>query len=64
MRILIFSLLALVKFIAAAASNSTPVVDIGYAQYQGLYDSSTNTSTFFGIRYAQPPIGECREPGR
>jgi carboxylesterase type B len=38
---------------------STPVVDLGYAQYRGN-TSLTGTNTFYGIRYAQPPIGELR----
>ena len=34
------------------------VVDLGYAQYQGTFNASINTTTFYGIRYAAPPIGE------
>ena len=49
--------LALATLIAAA-SNSTPVVDLGYAQYQGTFDASSNVSYFLGLRYAQPPTGE------
>jgi hypothetical protein len=37
---------------------SGPVVDLGYAKYQGSTDLSTNISTFSGIRYAGPPTGE------
>jgi hypothetical protein len=35
-----------------------PIVDLGYAKYQGSTDPSTNISTFLSIRYAIPPIGE------
>jgi hypothetical protein len=35
-----------------------PIVDLGYATYQGSTDLSTNISTFSGIRYAGPPTGE------
>lgn len=38
---------------------STPVVDLGYAQYKGN-TSLTGTNVFYGIRYAQAPIGELR----
>lgn len=40
------------------ANESTPVVNLGYAQYQGTYDPDTNISYFFGIRYAEAPTGE------
>lgn len=40
------------------ANESTPVVNLGYAQYQGTYDPDTDISCFFGIRYAQAPTGE------
>ena len=40
------------------ANESTPVIDLGYAQYQGTYDPGTNISYFFGIRYAQAPTGK------
>ena len=37
----LFCMLALARHIVAI-SNFTPVVDIGYAQYQGSYDFGTN----------------------
>ncbi|KAH7888217.1 Alpha/Beta hydrolase protein [Phlebopus sp. FC_14] len=37
-----------------------PVVDLGYAQYQGSYNASSNTTSFLGIRYAAPPTGQLR----
>ncbi|KAL1662144.1 Alpha/Beta hydrolase protein [Schizophyllum commune] len=49
-----------------ATSNSTineslrPVVDLGYARYEGIYDESTSTNRFLGIRYAAPPTGSLR----
>ncbi|EPS95764.1 hypothetical protein FOMPIDRAFT_1032719 [Fomitopsis schrenkii] len=42
------------------ANESTPVVNLGYAQYQGTYDPDTNISYFFGIRYAEAPTGDLR----
>jgi hypothetical protein len=38
--------------------DSRPIVDLGYATYQGSTDISTNISTFLSIRYAAPPTGE------
>jgi hypothetical protein len=35
-----------------------PVVDLGYAQYQGSTNISTNITSFFGVRYAAPPTGK------
>ena len=40
------------------ANTLGPVVDLGYAKYQGSIDLSTNISSFLSIRYAAPPIGE------
>ncbi|KAL1754507.1 Alpha/Beta hydrolase protein [Schizophyllum commune] len=37
-----------------------PVVDLGYARYEGVYDESTSTNRFLGIRYAAPPTGPLR----
>jgi carboxylesterase type B len=38
---------------------TTPTVDLGYAQYRGN-TSLTGTNVFYGIHYAQPPIGDLR----
>lgn len=38
---------------------STPIADLGYAQYKGN-TSLTGTKVFYGIQYAQAPIGELR----
>ncbi|KAJ7775802.1 Alpha/Beta hydrolase protein [Mycena olivaceomarginata] len=40
--------------------EGTPIVDLGYAQYQGAVDTSTNLTTFVGIRYAAAPVGALR----
>ncbi|KAH9833428.1 Alpha/Beta hydrolase protein [Rhodofomes roseus] len=42
------------------ANVSTPVVDLGYAQYQGTFDYDANISYFYGVRYAQAPTGDLR----
>lgn len=36
---------------------STAAIDLGYAQYQGILDTSRNYSYFLGMRYANPPTG-------
>jgi hypothetical protein len=51
-------LLALKPLSSPAATISTSIVDLGYAQYQGSVDTATNIASFRGIRYAAPPIGE------
>jgi hypothetical protein len=35
-----------------------PVVDLGYAQYKGSINVSTNITSFLGIQYATPPTGK------
>ncbi|KAF2680775.1 carboxylesterase type B [Lentithecium fluviatile CBS 122367] len=35
-------------------------VDLGYAIYEGVANSSTRLNTFKGIRFAAPPIGKLR----
>ncbi|KAJ7675719.1 Alpha/Beta hydrolase protein [Mycena polygramma] len=47
-------------FLVAHAVDATtaPVVDLGYAKYQGVVES--NITTFRGIRYGAPPTGNSR----
>jgi hypothetical protein len=35
-----------------------PLVDLGYSSYTGVFDSQTNITHFYGIRYAAPPVGK------
>ncbi|KAF5360608.1 hypothetical protein D9756_005152 [Leucocoprinus leucothites] len=37
-----------------------PVVDLGYAKYQGVVNSKTGNVNFLGIRYAASPTGTLR----
>ncbi|EIW83561.1 alpha beta-hydrolase [Coniophora puteana RWD-64-598 SS2] len=39
---------------------SSPVVDLGYAQYQGIYNTTSNTTNFLSVRYGAPPVGDLR----
>ncbi|KAJ7254594.1 Alpha/Beta hydrolase protein [Mycena rebaudengoi] len=41
-------------------AKSTPVIDLGYARYQGEVNASTNVTSFLGIRYAAAPTGDLR----
>ncbi|KAJ6585078.1 alpha beta-hydrolase [Mycena capillaripes] len=52
---------ALIFLVSIGAMDSTaPVVDLGYAKYQGVVDSKLNITAFRGIRYAAPPTGHLR----
>ncbi|KAJ6585083.1 Alpha/Beta hydrolase protein [Mycena capillaripes] len=56
-----FLSVALICLVSVRAVESTaPVVDLGYAQYQGVVDSKLNITAFRGIRYAAPPTGQLR----
>ncbi|KAJ5657956.1 uncharacterized protein N7484_001605 [Penicillium longicatenatum] len=46
--------------LAAPAHTASPVVNLGYASYQGYYDSTHDLNIFKGIRYAAPPVGKLR----
>ncbi|KAL1673862.1 Alpha/Beta hydrolase protein [Schizophyllum commune] len=37
-----------------------PIVDLGYAAYEGSFDPANNVTQFLGVRYAAPPTGENR----
>ncbi|KAJ7675705.1 Alpha/Beta hydrolase protein [Mycena polygramma] len=52
-----FIFLASVHAVNAATA---PVVDLGYAQYQGVVDTKSNITAFKGIRYAAAPTGKLR----
>ena len=43
----------------AANDATAPTVNLGYATYQGTFDTTLNQSQFLGIRYASPPLGMC-----
>ncbi|KAG9225197.1 hypothetical protein CCMSSC00406_0007028 [Pleurotus cornucopiae] len=55
-------MLILLAFCAAlaAAQSWDKVVDLGYAEYRGATNASTNVTTFLSIRYAAPPTQELR----
>ncbi|KAJ6520815.1 Alpha/Beta hydrolase protein [Mycena vulgaris] len=43
-----------------AWAQTTPIVDLGYAQYQGTVNTANNITNFLGIRYAAAPLGDLR----
>ncbi|KAJ7818652.1 Alpha/Beta hydrolase protein [Mycena leptocephala] len=47
-------------WVRAVESATAPVVDLGYAQYEGVVDTKLNITAFRGIRYAAPPTGQLR----
>ncbi|KAI0173305.1 putative carboxylesterase [Hypoxylon sp. FL1284] len=40
--------------------SSTPAVDLGYATYQGYYNSTYDLNVWKSVRYAAPPVGDLR----
>ncbi|KAG1750596.1 Alpha/Beta hydrolase protein [Suillus paluster] len=54
------ALLALEALSSPATTESAPIIDLGYARYQGSVDTATNITSFLGIRYAAPPVGDFR----
>ena len=47
-------------WVRTVESATAPVVDLGYAQYEGVVDTKLNITVFRGIRYAAPPTGKHR----
>ncbi|KAG0695772.1 Alpha/Beta hydrolase protein [Suillus ampliporus] len=54
------ALLALEALSSPANATSASIINLGYAQYQGSVDTATNITSFLGIRYAAPPVGDFR----
>ncbi|KAF7311914.1 Carboxylic ester hydrolase [Mycena indigotica] len=54
------SFLAAVLLNSAFGAPSAPMVDLGYAKYQGSVDPATNITSFLGVRYAASPTGNGR----
>ncbi|PNS20113.1 Secreted lipase [Sphaceloma murrayae] len=60
LRLVRFTALAAVVCVAASQNTTGPIVDLGYGQFRGTVNTSVRTTTYFGLRYAQPPVGELR----
>ncbi|KAJ5628469.1 hypothetical protein N7490_010697 [Penicillium lividum] len=52
--------LILLALTSSCSATCTPEVDLGYATYQGSYNSTYDLNIFKGIRYAAPPVGKLR----
>ncbi|KAJ7104745.1 Alpha/Beta hydrolase protein [Mycena epipterygia] len=50
----------LINLFNPPVTGTGPIVKLGYATYQGVVDTSSNITTFLGIRYAAPPVGDLR----
>ncbi|KAI0206974.1 carboxylesterase family protein [Astrocystis sublimbata] len=52
----------ILAFVGLSLAHKTcaPVVDLGYAKYRGVYNSTFGQNVFRGIRYAAPPVGKLR----
>ncbi|KAF8205833.1 Alpha/Beta hydrolase protein [Mycena galopus ATCC 62051] len=54
------SLLSLLYAGPVISSPAAPVVNLGYAQYQGVVNTGLGITKFLGMRYATPPTGNLR----
>ena len=52
----------LLSLTGLVSADSLQIVDLGYPSYQGVYNSTTNITTFLGLRYAYPPTGMIPYP--
>ncbi|KAK0261024.1 hypothetical protein B0A54_11791 [Friedmanniomyces endolithicus] len=52
------AVVSFIPLVTAQYGSSNYTVDLGYAKYRGVLNQST--IQYFGIRYAQPPLGELR----
>ncbi|KAJ7036784.1 Alpha/Beta hydrolase protein [Mycena alexandri] len=56
----LLALLVSILVLRSPSKSSPPIVDLGYAKYQGFVDTTTNITTFLGMRYAAAPIRDWR----
>jgi len=56
-KLTLLTLFRLSHLTLAQTTEDGPIVDLGYAQYQGVFNDTTNVTTFNGIRYASAPVG-------
>ncbi|KAH8113825.1 cephalosporin esterase [Phellopilus nigrolimitatus] len=55
-----FGVLVALGFLSLTRADSPQIVDLGYATYQGTFNSTSNITNFLSIRYAAPPVGKLR----
>ncbi|GAM86419.1 hypothetical protein ANO11243_044330 [Dothideomycetidae sp. 11243] len=56
----LYGLFALAGSARGQSQHTAPVVDLGYAKFKGTVNTTWATTSYFGLRYASPPIGERR----
>ncbi|KAJ7692101.1 Alpha/Beta hydrolase protein [Mycena rosella] len=54
------SIFSLLTAVLCARAQTAPIIDLGYARYQGAVDTAKNITNFLGIRYAAAPLGDLR----
>ncbi|KAF9468175.1 Alpha/Beta hydrolase protein [Collybia nuda] len=54
------SLTLAVSAIFVSADPVTPIVNLGYATYEGMVNATTGNTEFLGMRFAAAPAGEYR----
>ncbi|KAL4905499.1 hypothetical protein BDW74DRAFT_177867 [Aspergillus multicolor] len=52
--------LAAVSIIQTGFAAEGPIVDLGYATYQGYHDATFGLNVWKGVRYAAAPVGKLR----
>ncbi|KAK7050015.1 hypothetical protein VNI00_005446 [Paramarasmius palmivorus] len=60
---ILFAFLSLLVSQRQCLANPTqqgPIIDLGYARYQGVFNPTTNVTDFIGVRFAAPPTGQLR----
>lgn len=50
----------LVVYVTAQGTSENPVVDLGYAKYRGVRDTTYGIDYYYAIRYAVAPEGDLR----
>lgn len=53
-------LAAIPALVSGQNSTNEPIVNLGYGQFRGTVNTTVGVTTYFGLRYAQPPVGELR----
>lgn len=52
------AILVTISLLSTGRADSPQIVDLGYAIYQGTFNSTANTTNFLRVRYAAPPVGK------
>lgn len=58
--LLLVALSLSLRSVDVQTETPSPIIDLGYARYQGLINASTGVASYLSIRFAQPPVQELR----